>query len=182
MPRVIPPPAENQTKVPDLNQERFFAETLLSQRVHFFIIFFVIVVTGAIIAANFSNSYLVIILSIGTIISWGLTLTILRLSLRIRFINKKLGPEGINFVSAFLKLPFRILGWFSDIFIPVVCSLLITSGLILSTSGYFDLKLVPRKVEQTFKEGIKIGSDTLKKPKEPVRIKEFKNIDSVIQN
>ncbi|MEW6508003.1 MAG: hypothetical protein AB1432_09690 [Bacteroidota bacterium] len=181
MPRLYTPREEEKSKSVDLNQERYFVETLLSQRTHFFIIFFVVLVVGVIAAANFSHNYIVIVLSIGTIISWGLTLTILKLSLRIKYLDKKLGSEGTNIVTSFLKLPFKVLGWISDIFIPVLCSLLITTGLILSTSGYLDTKLIPPKVEEKFKESIKMDKDTVKKATQPERIKEFKSIDSVIQ-
>lgn len=180
MPRMFPP-KEEKPKSFDLNQERYFAESLLSQRTNFFIIIFVVLIVLAIAAANFSHNYLILVLSIGTIICWGLTLTILKLSLRIRYIDKTLGKEGANIISAFLKLPFKILGWISDIFIPVLCSILITIGLVLSTSGYFDNKIIPRQVEETVKEGLKLDKDTLKKAKPVERIKEFKSIDSVIQ-
>lgn len=181
MARMYTPRDEEKPKSIDLNQERYYAESLLHQRTNFFIIFFVVLVVLAIVASNFSHNYLVIVLSVGTIICWGLTLTILKLSLRIKYIDKNLGKEGTNIVSAFLKLPFKILGWVSDIFIPVLCSILITVGLILSTSGYFDTQLIPKQVEEKVKEGLKLEKDTLKKVKQPERIKEFKSIDSVIQ-
>lgn len=180
MPRMFPPKEEKPTSF-DVKEERYFAESLLSQRTNFFIIFFVVLVVLAIVASNFSHYYLVIVLSVGTIICWGLTLTILKLSLRIRYIDRNLGKEGTNVITSFLKLPFKILGWVSDIFIPVLCSILITVGLILSTSGYFDTKLIPQRVEEKAKEGLKLEKDTLKKVKQPERIKEFKSIDSVIQ-
>lgn len=181
MPRMFPPKEDEKSNSPDLNQERFFAETLLSQRTNFFIIFFVVLVILAIVASNFSHYYLIIVLSVGTIICWGLTLMILKLSLRIKYIDKNLGKEGTNVVTAFLKLPFKILSWLSDIFIPVLCSILITVGLILFTTGYFDTKLIPQKVQEKVKDGLKLDKDTLTKVKQPERIKEFKSIDSVIQ-
>ncbi len=181
MPRIIPPPKITEAKQSDLSQERFLAESLLSQRIHFFIIFFIIIVTGAILAYQFAKPYLVIILSIGTIISWGLTFTIVRLSLRIKFISKKLDSEVLTLAKSFLAIPLKILSWISDIFIPVVCSLLISSGLILSSTGFFDTKIIPAKVEQRIMEGLKMATDTLKKEKKPEIIKEFKSLDSVIQ-
>jgi hypothetical protein len=181
MPRIIPPPKETQSKQTDLSQERFLAESLLSQRIHFFIIFFIIIATGAILAYQFAKSYLILILSIGTIISWGLTFTIIRLSLRIKFIDKKLDSEVLTLTKSFLTIPLKILSWISDIFIPVVCSLLISSGLILSSSGFYDTKIIPSKVEQKLKEGLKFGVDTLKKESKPEIIKEYKSLDSVIQ-
>lgn len=181
MPQMFTPKQEEKHKSIDLNQERYFAETLLIQRINFFIIFFIVLVVLAIIASNYFQKYLAIVLSVGTIISWGLTLTILKLSLRIRYLDKSLGKEGIGIVTTFLKLPFKILSWLSDIFIPVLCSILITIGLIFSTSGYFDAKLIPQKVQEKVEEGFKTKEDTIKRVKQPERIKEFKSIDSVIQ-
>lgn len=175
------PQGENSNLQIDFNQERFFTETLLSQRIHFFIIFFIVITTGAILSASFAKNYLVLILSVGTIMSWGLTLSILRLSLKIRFINKQMGTTGLNLLTSFVKLPFKILGWFADIFIPLVCSILLSIGLIFSMTGNFQTDIMPNKIEQGIKQNIKTITDSTKKSKGSERIKEFKSIDSVIQ-
>ena len=60
----------------DMSQERAFIENLLSQRFNFFLVFFSLVIAGAINAP--SQLFFQTILTLGAIICWLLALTIFR--------------------------------------------------------------------------------------------------------
>jgi hypothetical protein len=180
------PKNEITTQIPnvDSNQEKISSEALLSQRLHFIILFFVIVLSGAILTANVSKDYLITILSIGTIISWALTYTVLRLSLKLRVIEKTSGNVISKPIKLILKIPRAVLGWIGDLFIPVFCSLVITVSLGMVLTGYYDFSVAPKNVEEKIKDVLptikKEKLDSTKKKSE--YIKEFQNLDSLLKS
>lgn len=183
MVKISTPPNESPTQIWNQNQERIVYETILSQRLHFVIIFFVIVLASSFLTIDKSKDYLITILSIGTIIIWALTFTVLRLSLKLRAITNNSGSVITKPIKWILKIPRIILGWLGDLFIPVFCSLIITVGLIFASTGYFDSQILPHNVEEKIKDVLpslkKTVADSSKKKTE--YIKEFQNIDSLLK-
>ncbi|MBM4170489.1 MAG: hypothetical protein FJ214_01295 [Ignavibacteria bacterium] len=179
------PQIEIPTQAPTINknQEKISYETLLSQRIHFIILFFVIVIGGTLVTLNYSKNYLILVLSLGAIISWALTFSVLQLSLKLRAIEKTSGNIITKPIKLILKIPRIILGWLGDLFIPIFCSLVITVSLGMAFTGYFDIPLIPNKMDEKIKDVLptdkKIKLDTTKKKSE--YIKEFQNLDSLLK-
>ena len=152
----------------DFNQERAFTENLLNQRISFFLIFFAIVVAGAVFVK--SKIFFLLILFLGLVICWVLSLAI--------FVTaKKLGAVDKKFYGIIVR-------WLLGYFLPFFCSSLITLGFAVGAIGYFDsyLSLDLGKVS-TIEQGIKKVEEKIGKQDIP-SVKSnpnFKNIDSVLK-
>ncbi|WP_455217996.1 hypothetical protein [Kaarinaea lacus] len=115
----------------DMSQERIFIYTLLNQRLQFLIVFFSIVVAGAINAT--SQERIEIILIFGTMISWLLGITIVRTQARLtKILNILAQDPGHPFtvVTQETKQKHRIQPLISYI-IPAICATSLTLGSIL---------------------------------------------------
>lgn len=151
----------------NLNQEHTNAENLLYQRLIVFLIVFSIIVLGAV---NTQRKILFLsILALGVIICWVLTFIIIRTARRID--NKSGG-----------KLVRLLLGYI----VPIFCSCLLTVALIVGSFGFvdsylFNLDIKPVRLENKV-DDLKIDSNNQLKPKEKITTKDFKSIDSVINN
>ena len=149
----------------DNNQEQVSTENLLYQRLILFLIVFSIFVLGAI---NTQRKILFLsILALGVIICWVLTFIIIRTAKRL---DNKSGGRIVRL----------LLGYF----VPIFCSCLLTIALFAGSFGFvdsylFNLDLKPVQLENKVDE-LKI--DNKSKPKEKKTTKDFKSIDSVINN
>lgn len=78
----------------DISQERAFIENLLCQRFNFFLIFFSIVVAGAIAVAPFNMPTSCVILAIGNVICWLLRSALNRSQEKLDIILDQILPEA----------------------------------------------------------------------------------------
>ena len=151
----------------NLNEESTKSENLLYQRLIFFLIVFSIFVIGAV---NTQRKILFLsILSLGVIICWVLTLIIIRTARRI---DNKSGGRFVRLILGYL--------------VPIFCSLLLTGVLIVGSFGFvdsylFNIGVKPVQIENKVDE-LKNEIKNQLKPKEEKVSKDFKNIDSVINN
>ncbi len=153
----------------DFNEERAFTENLLNQRISFFLIFFAIVIAGAVVVK--SKIFFLVILFLGVVISWVLSVTIFATAKKLESMERK--HYGL------------IVRWLIGYFLPVFCSSLITLGFAIGAMGYFDsyLSLDLGKVT-TIDQGIKkIEQKITKHDSSSLKINpNFKNIDSIIKD
>ena len=153
----------------DFNEERAFTENLLNQRISFFLIFFAIIIAGAVIVK--SKIFFLVILFLGVVISWVLSVTIFVTAKKLQSMERK--DYGL------------IVRWLSGYFLPVFCSSLITLAFAIGAMGYFDslLSLDLGKVT-TIDQGIKKIEQTIAKhdSSSAKTNPNFKNIDSVIKD
>jgi hypothetical protein len=151
----------------NMNQEPTNAENLLYQRVILFLIVFSIFVLGAV---NTQRKILFLsVLALGVIICWVLTFIIIRTARRI---DNKYGGRIVRLVLGY--------------FVPIFCSCLLTIALITGSSGLadpylFNVDIKPIQIENKVDEIKNAIKDELK-PKEKKTTKDFKSIDSVINN
>ncbi len=178
---------ENISSNWDLNQERVFTESILNQRIQFFLIFFAIIVAGVVLTYSTSKIFVLLILFTGAIISWALSLTIFRLYGRVKQILRNLSQSDTHpFAVIGKRTKGKSMGWIVGYFIPVFCSSIITIGFLVVSSGYIDFTFpsnripIKEKIENNLPFEIKSGTDTTKPKQE--KIEEFKSIDSVVQN
>ena len=132
------PAAERDEKPPvwDMSQERAFIETLLNQRFNFFMVFFSLVIGGAINAKT--DLHIALILTLGFVIALLLSLVIGRaqqkldliiddlktdLSHPIKIIDDLAGPSSTKR---------RLLGYW----IPVLCCIVLFLGAIFAWCAY----------------------------------------------
>ena len=124
-----------------MSQERVFIENLLCQRFNFLLILFSLIIAGSINAKSQTN--MTIILGVGTLIFSLVGLTVYRVHIKHDWIMKELYQTEGHPVKicndAIKKLP-----WWQRLFsvskligiiIPVVCSLVLLVGTILSILG-----------------------------------------------
>jgi hypothetical protein len=153
----------------NFNEERAFTENLLNQRISFFLIFFAIVIAGAVLVK--SKIFFLVILFLGVVISWVLSVTIFVTAKKLQSMEKK--HYGL------------VVRWLTGYFLPVFCSSLITLGFAIGALGYFDslLSLDLGKVT-TIDQGIKKIEQTIAKhDSSSSKVNpNFKNIDSVIKD
>lgn len=118
-----------------MSQERAYLEPLLNQRVNFLLVFFSLVVVGAVNAK--SVQHFQIVLGLGAFVCWLLTVAIWRAQEKVDLILKdifdtdKTHPATIINSRAKGGSRRRIVGFW----VPMVCSVAITLGLILSYCG-----------------------------------------------
>lgn len=149
----------------DLNQETMAAENLLYQRLIIFLIVFSVFVIGAV---NTQRKILFIsILGLGVIICWVLTFIVIRTAKRI---DNKSGGRIVRL----------LLGYF----VPVFCSVLLTTALFVGSFGFVDRYLfnvdvkpvhVENKIAELKNDIVKQISPGVKKSSD-----NFKSVDSVI--
>ena len=125
---------ERDQKAPvwDMSQERVLIYTLLNQRLQFFLVFFSVVVAGAINAS--SQARMQIILIFGAVISWLLGIVIVRTQSRL--------TEVLNILSRDSTHPYTIVTLQTNqknriqplvsYSIPVICATLLTITGVLS--------------------------------------------------
>jgi hypothetical protein len=159
---------ESSSTKMDFNEERAFTENILNQRVSFYLIFFAIVIAAAVLVKS-KVSFLVI-LFLGMIISWVLSVTIIVTA-------KRLGSMDRKFYGVIIRI---LIGYF----LPLFCSLLITVAFTIGSVGFFDtyLSLDLGKVT-TIEQDIKKIEDKITKP-DSAALKNnpnFKDIDIVIK-
>ncbi|MCX6168869.1 MAG: hypothetical protein NTX65_06005 [Ignavibacteriales bacterium] len=161
-------PKDDYSSNRDFNEERAFTENLLNQRISFFLIFFAIVIAGAVVVK--SKIFFLVILFLGVVISWVLSVTIFATAKKLESMERKHSS--------------LIVRWLSGYFLPVFCSSLITLGFVIGAMGYFDslLSLDLGKVT-TIDQGIKKIEQTIAKHDSSAAKTNpnFKNIDSVIK-
>jgi putative Ca2+/H+ antiporter (TMEM165/GDT1 family) len=117
----------------DIGDKRKFLETLLNQRFNFLLVFFSLVVAGALKANN--QVYFIIVLSVGAAICWLISLTVFRCQKKFDIIFDKLPlkhPAKLSDSKA--KRIFgvrRIIGYI----LPALCSTLLTLASIFAKLG-----------------------------------------------
>ena len=135
MPNISLEERDQKAPVWDMSQERIFIYTLLNQRIQFLILFFSIVVAGAINAT--SQERIEIILIFGTMISWLLGIAIVRTQSRLTKILNILAQDPTHpftIVSLETNQKHRIQPLISYI-IPAICATSLTIGSILVMLG-----------------------------------------------
>ncbi len=116
----------------DMSQERVFVENLLVQRFNFFLIFFSIVVTGSLSTESSLNFK--IILFLGAIICWLLSVTIIRAQTKFDLIFDELLKDDKHPISIIDKRcpkkgsARRLIGYI----IPILCASTLTIEAILA--------------------------------------------------
>ncbi len=165
-----------------LNQERMLTEQLFNQKINFFLLFFALVIIGALVTR--SSELFNTVLFIGAIICWILTLSIISTARRIGAIAKALKGEKEHPLNT---ITFGILGKVSRLLIgyvlPIACSLIITSGALMGTYGFFDFYFTVKreavqKIDEVKKEINNLNLPVLKKKETDP--KNFQVIDSVL--
>jgi hypothetical protein len=126
---------KDYSKMWDMSQERAFIENLLSQRFNFSMVFFSLIIAGSLSTKSVDNFK--IILSIGSIISWLLSLTIYRAQYKFDLIFEELLKDPNHPVTIINKLANKgesrrkLIGNT----IPTICSAFLTFAAILSLIG-----------------------------------------------
>lgn len=180
MPRFIREESTTKTQEWSLNQERVFSEELMNKRINFFLIFFVILFVAVLFVKE--KEMISFMLIAGTVITWILSFSIFSTTRKVNRIIKMLKKEGGHPLSSLDSKSFDLINRFLIGYaLPIFCSIIITTGSVLSVSGTLNLYLpfkeeVTRKAEQ-IKEDVK---KSLPKTKEKSRpSKYFQPIDSV---
>lgn len=119
----------------DMSQERAFIENLLSQRFNFFMVFFTVVIAGAVSAK--SQVHLQILLGIGAAIGFLLSSTLGRSQEKLDLILKHLFEDKSHPATIINR---RAKAWGSrrgliGIWIPRICSALLLVGFVLAITG-----------------------------------------------
>ena len=131
---------ERTSPVWDMSQERALNDTLLGQRFNFFIVFFSLVIAGAINAKT--QQQLQLILAIGSVICILLALVVARTHTKLNI--------TLAILSADPTHPFTIVdkntragskNWINDIglWIPRLCCAMLVVGLFLSLTGILNV-------------------------------------------
>jgi hypothetical protein len=135
MPNISQEERDLKAPVWDMSQERVFVFTLVNQRLQFLILFCSIVVAGAINAQSQGGFQLILIL--GAIISWLFSAVIIRTQARLTTVLNIIEQDPTHpytIVTLKTKQEYRIQPLVSYI-IPVLCSITLTIGGILSLFG-----------------------------------------------
>ena len=138
MPNIDAETRDKLSPVWDMSQERAFMESLFNQRLSFFLIFFSIVIAGALNTQKLWH--LIIILCLGSIICWLLASTIYRAQKQWNLLMRELykdmtHPATIINEAVKGRSSRPVLGFW----IPTLCSSLLTLGFILSLIGVIDV-------------------------------------------
>jgi hypothetical protein len=135
MPNISQEERDLKAPVWDMSQERVFVFTLVNQRLQFLILFCSIVVAGAINAQSQGGVQFVLIL--GAIISWLFSAVIIRTQARLTTVLNIIEQDPTHpytIVTLQTKQKYRIQPFVSYI-IPVLCSITLTIGGVLSLFG-----------------------------------------------
>lgn len=142
MPNITQEVRDNSSPVWDMSQERVLIITMLNQRFQFFLLFFSLVIAGALNAR--APQHMSIVLFLGTTVSWLVAFTLFRTQIRhnkILYIIEQDETHPYTVINKLLGGRFRIQYLLSYV-IPIFCCLSITIGTVLSLTGY--LVVVPR--------------------------------------
>lgn len=114
----------------DMGDEREHTENLLNQRFNFLIVFFSLVIAGALAAK--SQPHFEIILTVGAVVCWLVSLTVFRCQQKFDIIFKKL-PEAhpAKEVDKAAK-PWPSMRWIIGYVIPSLCSVALTVGAVMA--------------------------------------------------
>jgi len=142
MPNIVPEERDKLPPVWDMSQERAFMENLLGQRFNFFLIFFSLVIAGALNAR--SQVHLNIVLPLGNLICWLLSLVLFRSQRKLDLILKKLladetHPASIIDMGANGISMRKLIGYV----IPIICCSALTVGTILALCGRLSVAVRP---------------------------------------
>ena len=132
MPNISLEERDQRAPVWDMSQERVFVYTLVNQRLQFLIVFFSIIVAGAISAK--SQGRMQVILFFGAIISWLLGIAIMRTQARLTEVLNILAQDPTHpfaIVTLQTNQKYRIQPLVSYT-IPAICAISLTVGSILS--------------------------------------------------
>lgn len=117
----------------EIGQEREFIENLLNQRFNFLLIFFSLVIAGALSAKT--QAHLALLLLVGSIICWLVSITIFRSQQKFDILFAMLPPKHpAKKIDQLAKRCFgtrRVIGYI----LPLFCSSLLTLGAILAYLG-----------------------------------------------
>jgi hypothetical protein len=167
----------------ELNQERAFWERMLNQKINYFLGFFVILIIGMAVATT--RELTLFVLSVGAVILWVLTVSIINTTRKINFAVKELSkvsnnPTGMVDRRAKGRLARLVLGFG----LPIFCSSVITLIFAAGISGLFLFRFPSTpEVVKTTKAVIEKGKESVVEKKKPVQdnASHFENIESVIQ-
>ncbi|UCC68717.1 MAG: hypothetical protein JSV79_01940 [Armatimonadota bacterium] len=124
----------------DMNQERVYHETVLATRLNYFFVFFSLVLAGGFSAEG--QLQVRIIFSLGFVISWLLTATIVRLQQKIDYILREMFREDPDMRHPASRVHHDVGGvsmrWVTGYAIPLLCSLVLTVLAILSYVGVLE--------------------------------------------
>jgi hypothetical protein len=142
MPNISPEERDKISPVWDMSQERAFIENLLGQRFNFFLIFFSLVVAGALNAR--SQVHFSIVLILGAIICWLLAFTLFRSQQKLDLILAELFADQTHPASIIDKKAGglsmrRLIGYV----IPLICCIALTLGTILALCGTLRAGILP---------------------------------------
>jgi hypothetical protein len=166
----------------DLNQERTFWERMLNQKINFFLAFFVILIIGAAVANT--KELTLFILSVGAIILWILTVSIINTTRKINFAVKELSKSG-NHPTGVVdrKAKGRLVRLMLGFGLPIFCSSVITLIYLAGLSGLYSFRFPTKpEVVRTVQTTLENGKESLidKKPAEDYTT-HFENVDSIIR-
>ena len=170
----------------ELNQERAFWERMLNQKINYFLGFFVILIIGMAVATT--KELTLFVLSVGAVILWVLTVSIINTTRKINFAVKELSkasnnPTGMVDRKAKGRLARLVLGFGLPIFCSTVITLIFVAGISGLYSFRFPTSSTSNEVVKTAKTIIEKGKETIVEKKKPVvdNSSHFENIESVIQ-
>ena len=135
MPNIDQSERDRLSPVWDISQERVFTMTLLNQRIHFLLLFFSLVVGGALNAKQ--QLHMNIILGIGAVVSWLLIVPVLQTQERVDKIMQIICSDPTHpysIVSSQLGGHVRITVVTSYI-VATLCCVLLTVGAVLAPLG-----------------------------------------------
>ena len=118
-----------------MSDERKFIENLVGQRFNFFIVFFSLIVGGVLSTKN--QAIVEIILTVGALIGWMITYTLVVAHIKLERILLKLDRNHPYWIiqEEVGKTGRKWIG----IWIPVFCSAILTMGMILSWCGFLPI-------------------------------------------
>ena len=119
----------------DMSQERAFIENLLAQRFNFFLVFFSIVILGAVTTKSVANFKIILVM--GSIICWMLSGAIYRAQEKFDIIFRELKSIPthpiaiIDNKTSSIGSARHVIGYI----IPIICSAAISTGAVLALLG-----------------------------------------------
>ena len=119
----------------EMSKERTFIETLVGQRFNFFIVFFSLIVGGAVNAK--SQIMFQIILSVGMAVGWLITYTLVVAHIKLERVLARLAKHHpYSIVQDEVSVTGRkFIGWW----IQILCSLILSAGAVLSWLSFISV-------------------------------------------
>jgi len=164
MPRISQTDRDRLSPVWDMSQERQFIETIMNQRFNFFLVFFAVVLAGAVNAKT--RLQLVLVLLIGTVVSFLLTYTILRAHRKLGTVLDVLWVDETHPSTIIDRAHHKALSvrWVLGILIPWGCTAALAAG---TWAAYTGTLTPPRQVQES--ELLSVATVALTKELEAVR-------------